>query len=1191
MNAAEQALRARLETSDFQCSFLVEAGAGAGKSHTVCQRILHQLLGGQPPETIAAITFTEKATLELQEKLDRLALDYDAVNPGEDLASRTAKIHISTIHSFCQTALGLFPLETGGELQILPDETGRAKAFFRAWTARDEGGAVSGFETFGGSVLSLEDTFAAMAAEGCVPALPGAADVKANQSALDRLTDMVHRALQKHLLPHRGFFAALPEGLREAAEAQSLTPEQSAALRRILKKTWKKPSRWTNRMRTLFLTENPSVSFGVEEYIEASKKRDAARLGKLSPIFAAMFAFQAELDKDDPAPSLAEQLMEAETLLGYDLALGVLVPALEAYCLERDQASLVTFSGLLTRTRDLVRDDTAARALLHRRYQVFYVDEFQDTDPVQAELLFLITDQSGTETDWKRCHPAPGSLFLVGDPKQAIYRFRGADLGVYKQVRDLFTDDQRPVGEVVCLQANFRSVPEICTFVDKVFAPRDKGGSILSLTEQAKNQNSTQVTGLLDDGAYQAAYVPMEAQQKSPGREAVFSYPAQCPGNEPDDAGRVARFIQRSIAGGFTLPDRNGAPVPIRCGDFLILTWKKSSAGRYLDALSQLGIPVSFSGSRSLVNNPQMKRLSAWLQWLLETGDEIALLSVLQGCFGLRDFELVRRLKAASQHPLTVLAGWKEKRDEITDPALQPLLNALADMDAVLADCLTLPPMAFLEKLAEERLFRAEDAATPRERAQQYGDMRLFMSQLRQYPQRDFPALAQAALTLCQGSLERELSLTPTPDAVRVINLHKAKGLEGKIVILAGDTRTSRPPQKAGGVYPIVRTSSFGRGALLYAPRDWSQKAQQEGACLAAEWVRLDYVAATRAEQLLLIAGGPIGKRYESCWQTMAGKAVSVSAQDPQWGSFFAPLLGSGGSTVSAPVPATGAAPPDLTASWESRIQNQSVPASLHASPSTLDNSHSRRSLDPEDPPEESGAPALEEVLEGPETPERGEATPRGADWGTAVHRAMELCVSQKAWDKTRARPLIAQALRETILPLSRMTGIQKKLLFGSSLPEHDEAGAERLAGQLEQAISFWFDEHSPLRRLTGAGTCYCELPFHLVLSQEDENWQFLRDRLDCREDFAGSISVSGILDLAILTEEGWYIVDYKTDQLRPGEGGEAYRRRLAGEYEAQLNAYTRILSKLSGKAVLDARLCAIPLWGQWVSLSFASPG
>lgn len=145
--------------------------------------------------------------------------------------------------------------------------------------------------------------------------------------------------------------------------------------------------------------------------------------------------------------------------------------------------------------------------------------------------------------------------------------------------------------------------------------------------------------------------------------------------------------------------------------------------------------------------------------------------------------------------------------------------------------------------------------------------------------------------------------------------------------------------------------------------------------------------------------------------------------------------------------------------------------------------------------------------------------------------------------------------------------------------------------GQVKQAISFWFDEHSPLRRLTGAGTCYCELPFHLVLSREDENWQFLRDRLDCREDFAGSISVSGILDLAILTEEGWYIVDYKTDQLRPGEGDEAYRRRLAGEYEAQLNAYTRILSKLSGKAVLDARLCAIPLRGQWVSLSFASPG
>ncbi len=718
MNANEKALLERLETRDFQCSFLVEAGAGAGKSYTVCRRILHQLLAGQDPGTIAAITFTEKATLELQEKLDRLALAYDADHPREHLASRTAKVHISTIHSFCQTALGLFPLETGGELQVLPEESGRAKDFFRAWTARDENGTAAALEAFGGSVRSLEDTFAAMADDGHVPALPGAAEVKAHQAALDSLTEKARKALQKHLLPHSGLFAALPEELRQAARAQSLTPELSVSLRRNLKEAWKVtrkkiPSR-PEQLRALFSAGYPSVGEELEKYVEARPRYDQHNApglpGTYTPIFAAMDDLRAELT----ATSLVERLAQAERAPGYDLALGVLVPALAAYLSRRDRAGLVTFSGLLTRTRDLVRDNPAARALLHRRYQVFYVDEFQDTDPVQAELLFLITDRDGTEKNWKRCRPAPGSLFLVGDPKQAIYRFRGADLGVYKQVKDLFTDDKAPIGEAVHLRANFRSVPGICSFVDQVFAPRDqKTGNILTLAEQAKNRNSKTVTGVLDDGAYQAAYVPMEAQRKSLGRRAVFAYPAQLPGKGLSEAARVAQFIQQATVEGFTLPDRDGNPVPVRYGDFLILTWRKRSAGRYLDALSRLGVPVSFDGSRSQAGNPQMKRLTAWLQLLLEPGDEIALLSALRNCFGLEDFELIRQLKAASRYPLTVLAGWKEKRDEVTTPALKPLLDALADMDAVLADCRALPPMAFLEKLAEERLFREGDASAP----------------------------------------------------------------------------------------------------------------------------------------------------------------------------------------------------------------------------------------------------------------------------------------------------------------------------------------------------------------------------------------------------------------------------------------------------------------------------------------------
>lgn len=1146
MNPREQALRTRLETGDFQRSFLVEAGAGAGKSHTICQRILHQLLAGQDPRSVAAITFTEKATLELQEKLDRQALDYDRAH-GANLADLTARVHISTIHSFCQTALSLFPLETNGTPQVLPEAGARAEAFFRAWTARDADGTAAALEAFGGSVRALEGAFVSMAAEGHVPALPDPAQAAARRQVLDDWTNRAHEELRKHLLPHRGVLAALPEALRQAAEAPALTAEQAAALRRTLLSAWKQGTR-PKRLAALFFTGDPAVKYWVGEYLEASKKTsqkaDPARLGRVPPVFAAMDGFLTWLGGEKELP--AEALAEAERTAGYDLALAVLAPALEAYRAREERENLVSFSGLLTRTRDLVRRDPAARALLHRRYRVFYVDEFQDTDPVQAELLFLITDQGGTELDWTRCRPAPGSLFLVGDPKQAIYRFRGADLEVYKRVKALFTDPRSPVGEVVNLRANFRSSPRICAFADRVFAP------------------------LLDGGPLQADYAPMEAQQGDPGGEAVFSYPARCAGQ--GDADRVARFIRRAVEGRYALPDRRGKPVPIRYGDFLLLTAKKSSAGAYLEALSRLGVPVSFSGSRPLAENPQTGRLEAWLQWLTEPDSEIALLRVLARCYGVRDPEDVRRLKA--EGPLSLLALREERRAAVMAPELRPLVEALGDMGAVLADCRALPPMAALEKLAEERLFWAGDASAPREAERQYGDLRQILRQLRRSPERDFAALARAALDLCRGSLERELPLSPAADAVRVMNLHKAKGLEGKIVILAADTRGAPAVSKAGNVCPITRPNRFGSPSALYAPPDWETLKGREMDCLLAERVRLDYVAATRAEQLLLIAGGEMGRNRQSCWQAMADNAPPVSPNDPRWGDLFAPLLGSGGAAPSVPAPAPGPGAADLTGQREGLIQTLSVPAALRTSPSVLDKSHSvLPSPDPEDPPEE--APPLE----------REENAARGTDWGTAVHRVMELCVSRGAPDPEAARPLIAQALRETVPPLSRMSGTQRKLLFGGETPESDEAGARVLAEKLERAVSFWFDPASPLRRLTGEGVCHCELPFSLPLSPEDALWPFIRERLDCREDFAGTISVSGILDLAVLTEEGWHIVDYKTDLPRPGEDPAAYRRRLTGEYGAQLAAYARILRRLSGREVLGTRLCAVPLGGELIEL------
>lgn len=1169
MNPQEQALRNQLETGAFQTNFLVEAGAGAGKSHTICQRILHQLTAGREPETIAAITFTEKAALELQTKLDRQALDYDRAN-GTNLSALTTRVHVSTIHSFCQTALSLFPLEAGAGLQVLSDERRRAGDFFRRWTALDEDGSVAALTAFGGSAASLRETFLTLAADGRIPDVSPAPERDARMAELDTLVAGAHALLRRKLAPCQDAFFALPEALSRAAETAQPTVEQRTALKRLLLEAWKQTSR-PKQLAVLLFTSHPQVKELLAKYLEASKKKnqeaDPDLLKAFHPIFAAVDQCREELEKLVPA------MAELEREVGYDLSVDVLAPALRAYFAERDRAGLVTFSGLLTKTRDLVRDVPAARALLHRRYQVFYVDEFQDTDPVQAELLFLIThDGPAGERDWTRCRPAPGSLFLVGDPKQAIYRFRGADLDVYKRVKALFTDPARPVGQVVNLQANFRSNPRICAFADRVFAPRDQEGNILSAGEQARNQSNPAVSGLLDDGLCQASYVPMEAQQGDPGREAVFSFPAQLAGEGADGAaGRVARFIQRAAAGGYSLPNRQGRPVPVGYGDFLLLTRRKSTAGQYLEALSALGIPVIFSADRSLAEDPQLRRLEVWLGWLLEPDSELALIRLLRECFGVTELSSLRKLKTAAQCALPALVNWEERRAEIRSPETAPLLDALETAGGVLADSRALSPMAFLEKLAEERLFWPGDASSPQERQRQYGDLRQLLQQLRQSPERDFPGLAREALALCQGSLERELPLSPAADAVRLMNLHKAKGLEGRIVMLLPDSDTLRRPVKAEGVCAVTRSNGYST-SLLYAPPDWEARTSRELRYLQAEQVRLDYVAATRAEQLLLIAGGGTGKRSIPCWRAMAGAAPPVQENTSGWGDFFLPLCTDACKPLPVPAPPASRPPADLTGRRESRIAAQSVPERLHASPSTLDKSHPVP-LTPEEP-EESGAPL-----------EWEEGAARGADWGTAFHRVMELCVSQRALDPETARPLIIQAVRETLPPLSRLTAGQRELLFGLERPESDEAGRQVLAEKLERAAAFWFDAASPLRRLAEEGTCCCELPFHLLLSPEDKAWSFIRERLDCPEDFGGTITVSGILDLAVLTEEGWQIIDYKTDRPRSGESRETYCRRLAGEYRAQLEAYVSILARLSGKKVLGARLCAVPLGGEFIQI------
>src|SRR5690606_17288384 len=123
---------------------------------------------------------------------------------------------------------------------------------------------------------------------------------------------------------------------------------------------------------------------------------------------------------------------------------------------------------LLLKARDLVRDDSEVRASFQRRFARIFVDEFQDTDPLQAEILLLLAADDPAEADWRRVRPVPGKLFLVGDPKQSIYRFRRADVAIYRTVYAML---QSAGARRVSLRTSFRARPNIQRAINAAFAP------------------------------------------------------------------------------------------------------------------------------------------------------------------------------------------------------------------------------------------------------------------------------------------------------------------------------------------------------------------------------------------------------------------------------------------------------------------------------------------------------------------------------------------------------------------------------------------------------------------------------------------------------------------------------------------------------------------------------------------------
>jgi len=820
---------------DLDTTFLVEAGAGSGKTTSLVARMLALIASGKADVShIAAITFTKKAAAELRgrfrmrlERSVREAADDAARQRFEQALERIAECYIGTIHSFCGQLLRERPIEAKLDprfAEIEEDELNeRLRAYWDDYVLelreRGDEAELDRLAANGIHVEDLRSVFLRVATFEDVEVVTEETprpDFDRIRETLFPLVEEAAAALPSHR-PADGW-DAMQQTIRNAR----------AAIR-----SWD----MNQDMNVL------SIALLFDKTLQLTQKRwpDGKAAKALKDRFASW-----RID------TLLPFLEEWREYLHPHVVRFVL-PAVEYSRRRRLEEGVLSFQDLLMRATELLREHPEVRAGFASRYTRLFVDEFQDTDPVQAEMMLLLTGSDPRENDWRKQAPKPGSLFIVGDPKQSIYRFRRADISTYNFVKGIVAKH----GAVLQLTRNFRSVRSIGDFVNYAF--------------------QSKFTPANTPGDHQAAFVPMITGRDNPKGKGVVHgvFTMSCPKVDRDkkadiavnDAERIARWIAWACAGNLRIADRDGGKPsqrPARPDDFMILLKYREYIGLYAEVLERYGVPADTSGSQAMFD--ELRALHRLTVCLNDPADRISLLSVLRGVlFGLNDEALyVYRRDVGA---ITIFAA-EQDRDALPELA-RPVYDALRKLRSYANLVRREPALAALTAIAGDIGIIPFAAAQP-SGAIRSGTLVKLLELLGDEVEStlDWHALTRRLETIVEANGVEGASLfAGTGCAVRIMNLHKAKGLEAPVVFLANPCRDRDPDASehidrsvdpARGYFTISRRKDPFNSELVAQPKGWGALSEKERIYMHAERDRLLYVAATRAKQLLVVS------RYET---------------------------------------------------------------------------------------------------------------------------------------------------------------------------------------------------------------------------------------------------------------------------------------------------------------------------------------
>jgi ATP-dependent helicase/nuclease subunit A len=841
----DQLVRDRIR-DDLDVTLVIEAAAGTGKTTALVNRIVSVIGSGRGElARIVAVTFTEKAAgelkLRLRAEIERARQTTEPLSEGRarfDLAlKQLEEARIGTIHSFCADLLRERPVEAQVDpmFEVAPEDVAGEMfdAAFERWFEKILDNPGEGMRRLlRRRDLSSRTGPRAIARRAALELMnwrdfdsPWQHSPFARDSEIDAIIVEVE-ALGKlaELGEDDDWLAkgldAIARPVAEATRLEAVRGRDYDALESVLVALCT-GRRWD--------WKGYGSGFGNVEREEIFRRRAELhdRLCKF---------------RDDAGANLAPLLRDE------------LWPIVAIYEEIKQRAGRLDFLDLLLVARNLVRDNPAMRAELQNRFTHIFVDEFQDTDPLQAEILLLLSAADPAETNWLKVKPIPGKLFIVGDPKQSIYRFRRADVSLYQGVKQLLLMHG---AQLEHLTVSFRATPAIQTMVNAAFAPL-----------------------MSEESGTQPAYAPLMPYRAVPGTQPSI---VVLPVPEPyGDFGRVVNWkidesIPEAIAAyarwlvhesGWTVTEREAPEVrvPIRPRHICILFRRMNSFGRditrsYLRALEARHLPHVLVKGGSFNEREEVIAIRNLLGAIERPDDELMVFAALRGpVFALSDAALLEfRMTVGSLHPFRKLP------DDLPE-SLKEVKGALEVIKHLHRGRNRRPIAETLAKLLAETRAHAGFAIWPTGEQALANIMRI-MDQARRYEARGGTTSFRAFVDELEARAERdEASETPIveegTEGIRIMTVHRAKGLEFPVVILADITCNETRADASRYIEPASKLAAMELAGC--APRELQDHAAKEHDRDVEESIRLLYVAATRARDLIVVPA--VGDEESDGW-------------------------------------------------------------------------------------------------------------------------------------------------------------------------------------------------------------------------------------------------------------------------------------------------------------------------------------